>query len=284
MVQKIIGLYSNNQAYTHFNKSNLFVEISNSHLAVCVRTESNNNIIAVEVFSINEQISFDWDDIFYEIRKQSVLLDKTYIIANIFYNNNESVLVPAYKFNAGTATGFLDIMFGSNDNCVEKYDSIDFWGEQMYNVYRINPALSTLIKTNFITITEFHTYSGLLKNLSIQKDNQQGDGLYVNFYNQSFIAFVIKNKKNQLIQTFKYTIPEDVLYYLLNLVENFKLVLTSDPLTISGMIEQNGTIIQLLQKHFANVYIASVDNSEIAFEQDTRYPLHYFTPFFNLQV
>lgn len=284
MVQKLIGFYGDSQAYTHFNKDNFFIEVSNHHYCCWVRTEKNNSIAAFEVFTIDEQLGFDWSDIFYELGKQSVLVDKSYNLVTLFYNTNENVLVPAYKFNAANADGYLDLLFGANENSVIKYDSIDFGGEAMYNVYRINAILSTMIKTNFLTITEFHTYTGLLKHVTINTNKQQGNCINLYFYNNTFIAIILKNNKLQIAQSFVYTTPEDVLYYCLNFTETYKIAKDADPLFVSGIVEQNGTILSLLKQHFASVYLAYPNANEIGFENNAEYPTHYFTPFFNLQV
>lgn len=284
MVQKLIGFYGGSQAYAHFNKDNFFIEVSNHHYCCWVRTEKNNSIAALEVFTIDEQLGFDWSDIFYEIGKQSVLVDKSYNLVTLFYNTNENVLIPAYKFNAANADGYLDLLFGANENCVIKYDSIDFGGEAMYNVYRINATLGTMIKTNFLTITEFHTYTGLLKHLTIDTNKQQGNCINLYFYNNTFIAIILKNNKLQIAQSFIYNTPEDILYYCLNFTETYKIAKDADPLFVSGIVEQNGAILNLLKQHFASVYIAYPNANEIAFDNNSEYPTHYFTPFFNLQV
>jgi hypothetical protein len=284
MVQKLTGFYGGSQAYTHFNKDNLFIEVSNYHYCCWVRTEKNNSIAALEIFTIDEQLGFDWNDIFYEIGKQSVLTDKSYNLVTIFYNTNENVLVPAYKFNAANADGYLDLMFGTNENTVIKYDSIDFGGEAMYNVYRINAMLSTMIKSNFLTITEFHTYTGLLKHLTVDSDKTQGNAINLYFYNKMFIAIVLKNNKLQIAQRFIYSTPEDVLYYALNFTNVYKLTKDADPLFVSGMVDQNGSVLNLLKQHFSSVYIAYPNTNEVAFESNAEFPIHYFTPFFNLQV
>jgi len=284
MVQKLVAFYGDTNTYTHVNKNNFFIEASNGHYVCWVRTEKDNSIAAVEVFTVEDEANFDWNDIFYEIGKQSSLHDKSYNLVTIFYHNNENVLVPAHKFNASNADAYLDLMFGAKENTVVKYDSVDFGGELMYNVYRVNALLNTMVKTNFLTVTEFHHYSGLLKHLTIEDKKLQGNNINVYFYHQSFSVIVLKNNKLQIAQSFKFSCPEDVLYYCLNLNNTFKLSTQADPIIISGFIEQNGAIINLLNQHFSNVLIASPNADEIAFETNAQFPAYYFTPFFNLQV
>lgn len=126
MVQKIIGLFGDTQLYTHFNTNTLFLEISNYHFACWVKEENNQKIVAVELFHFEDN-NIEWDDLFYDFRKQSALLDKSYNKTNIFYNFNENVLIPAFKFNAGNATNYIDLIFGNNDNTVVKYNHINFF-------------------------------------------------------------------------------------------------------------------------------------------------------------
>ncbi|MBX2932259.1 MAG: DUF3822 family protein [Chitinophagaceae bacterium] len=282
MVQKIIGLFGDNQLYTHFNTNSLFVEISNHHFACWVKIDNNDKVAAVELFSLEEE-NIDWDDTFYDLRKQSALLDKSYNKTHFFYNFNESVLIPAYKFNAGNASNYIDVIFGTNDNTVVKFDNINFYGEEMYNAYRVNAQLATIIQKTFLSVQEHHTYTGILKGI-IDEQNAQGNIIFINFYQKKMIIWVVKNKKLQIIQTFQHTSNEDVLYYLLNIANTYSIAPSADPIIASGMIEEQGDLIKFLQQYFLKIYIASTNTTEVAFENNTNYPLHYFTPLFNLQV
>ncbi len=282
MVQKLVGLFGNNQFYTHFNENSLFIEISSHHFACWVKEESSESIVAVEHFKIEEN-NTDWEDVFYELRKQSALLDKSFNKTNIFYNFNEAVLIPAYKFNAGNASNYIDLMCGTNDNTVVKYDSINFFGEEIFNTYRVDAALSTFIQKNFLSVQEYHCYTGTLKEIN-KEQKADGDIIYLNLYQNKFIVLVIKNKKLHLIQTFNYTTNEDVLYYLLNIADTYKIAPTADPIIASGMIEEQGNLLKLLQQHFLKIYIATTNSDAIAFENNVHYPIQFLTPFFNLQV
>lgn len=282
MVQKIIGLFGDTQLYTHFNTNTLFIEISNHHFACWVKEENNQKVVAVELFHFEDN-NIEWDDLFYDFRKQSALLDKSYSKTNIFYNFNENVLIPAFKFNAGNAANYIDLIFGNNDNTVVKYNHINFFGEEIYNTYRVNATLATLIQKDFFTVQEYHTYTGILKGL-VEDDNVKGDTVLLNFYQKQFSLMVIKNKQLHIAQTFQYQTNQDVLYHLMNVANTFKIAPTADPIIVAGNIEEQGSLMKLLQQHFLKIYIASTNIENIAFENNTNYPLHYFTLFFNMQA
>jgi hypothetical protein len=282
MIQKTIGLYSESTGYSPFNKDTLVVEVCHQHIVCLVKSETNQNITAFEFFKI-ELDQNDWEDIFYEVRINSGLMDKSYNNTQIFYHFNEAVLVPAYKYNDSSNEAFLNLIFGESEKAILKTESLQVNGEKIFTVYRIHPALEETIHRNFLSISEHHVYNGILNGVLNNATHKIADCIYVNFYYKHFVVVAVKNKQLQIIQSFDFTTAEDALYYILNISNKFN-VSTNDTLLLSGIFETNDPLFKYLQQQFKNVLLTVVNEEQCSLEKLAAYPSHYFSPFFNLQA
>jgi hypothetical protein len=282
MIQKTIGIYNDSSDHSPFNRDTLVVEVSKKHVVCLVKNEKDQKITALEFFKIEVEHN-DWEDIFYELRTNSGLMDKSYNETEVFYHFDESVLIPAFKFSNNAVDGYLNLVFGEEEKSLVKSDSLNLNEESIYVSYRINQSLHDAVHRNFLSIKEQHIYSGLLKDL-YSNEIKAGDNLYINFYDNQFIICAIKNKKLQLIQSIPFNTADDVLYQVLNIVKQFNFSTTTVLLSIAGMIDTNEILFKNLKQHFSHLFLTVADTETFDLEKLAAYPLHYFTPFFNLQA
>ncbi len=280
MVQKTIGIYSDTSSYSPFNEDTLIVEVSNEHIACLVKNVKTNSVTAFEFFKLEIE-GGDWDDIFYEIRTNSGLLDKSYEATRIYYNLPENTFIPSYKFTGPNANLFLSLVHGDDAKSSIYHDTVK--GDvDFVNAYRIKNNLLETVNRNFLSIQGQHVYTSILNMLAEDETIKKEILMKVQFYHAYFIVTVMRNGKLQLMQRFNYQTPEDVLYHLLNVAEKFELVVPR--LQLSGFIDLQSPTYQYLQQHFTDIYMELVELEEPMNQKINNYPLHYFSPFFNLQA
>ena len=280
MVQKTIGIYSDTPSYSPFNEDTLIVEISCDHIACLVKNVKTANITAFEFFKLEVEGN-DWDDIFYELRTNSGLLDKSYTASKVYYNLAENVFIPSYKFTDANANLFLTLVHGDDLKSTIFHDiiksDVDF-----VNVYRVKNSLLETVNRSFLSIECHHIFTSILNTVFEDESSSRTNLLKVQFYDAYFIATVLRNGKLQLLQRFDYQNAEDVLYHLLNITERFELMAVR--LQLSGFIDLQSSTYQYLQQNFADIYIDEVNAEQPISHKITSYPLHYLSPFFNLQA
>jgi hypothetical protein len=281
MIQKTIGLYNDSLAHSPFNKDTLVIEVANEHVVCLVKSEDDQKVTAFEFFKI-ELDNNDWEDVFYELRTNSGLMDKSYNESQIYYHVAEAILVPAYKYNNSVIDAYLNLMFGEDEKTVAKTDAITVEEEKIYTIYRINQTLQETINRNFLSIQEHHVYNGILNasNMSIKIP----ESIHVNFYANHCIIHAFKNRQLQIIQSFTFATADDVLYNIMNVVDKFKLHASNISLTIGGSLNTNDETFKKLLHYFKNLRLTVVDVNQSSLEKLSTYPLHYFSPFFNLQA
>lgn len=280
MPQKTFSLYSPSFDVDH-SSDQFFFEISNTHMACVVKKEETQQVVAFELFTFSQQESKNFENLFLAINMGSKLFDKVYKSNTLFVNNEYAQLIPIAKFNIETAKDFLELIHGDDKDAKIYTDDLPE-GLDMVNTYRVPADWLEVIEEHLLGVHIKHTFSSIVTDFFTS--NAGIDFLItVRFYHQHFIAAVFTNHKFHFIQYYQYQTKEDVLYHLLNMMQQFGLSMNDLVLDISGMIDLNSSLYAELVKYFSNIIVADINIDKVAFEIDG-HPLHYFTPFFKLSV
>jgi hypothetical protein len=282
MPNKSFSIYNSEEDSVVDADDCLVLEIGRNHVA-CIKKKVHKKIISdFELFSFTENEAGSLQKLFKSISFESKLLTKEYPATDVFINNELSVLVPVFNFNTTIARDYLNIVFGEDESYKIQFDHLPV-EPGMMNAYRVpEDLLSTLHQT--LTNTRLkHTYSNIVKTVVSNISSFPSECIYIQFYNTFIIVVVIKEEKLCIIQSFVYETPEDVLYNLLNITERFELDNNGLTVQISGMIDLNYTLYRDLITYFRHVEVQNVVSSSLHLDVKD-YPLHYFTPFFNLAL
>jgi len=265
---------------TELNES-LILEVGERHIA-SISKNKNKIITAFELFDYTENEAADFSALFSIISADSTVINQSYKTAEVFINNKLSVLVPILSFNRQIAADYLTIMFGEDAGSKIQFEHLPV-EPGIINVFKIKQQVFDVLHNYFTNITFKHTWSNIAKTVISVISAYPSECMYIQFYNTFIIVTVIKNKQLQIIQSFINEAPEDVLYVLLNITERFGLDKNNNILKISGMIDLHFTLYRNLITYFRHVEVQNIDVSKLPLPIK-EYPLHYFTPFFNLAL
>jgi len=279
MVTKWIGLYGNKPNYTNKSTNHLFVEISLSQVVYLVKNTVNAQMEAIEVFhcSINHG---DWSDIFFEIKELSSLIGLTFSHTSIYFNINEAFLLPLNNLSASSAEDFLSLVYGPEENTITKHDKIEY-SVPFVTIYRIKNALIDILNRNFILFNIQHTYSPILREV-FERENLSPIFLKLIVYHQHIIVIYIKNNQLQLTQNYTFKNSDDILYYLLGIIQQDGFTSIQTQIEISGMIDQQIGLYEQLKKSFGIVSFDEINLENTIKIGLEKYPAYMFTPFYKL--
>jgi hypothetical protein len=263
MAQKTYSVY-NSSATT--GDEHFIIQIGKSHIVLMLG--SANKLNGFEYYSIDG----DLEESLSEIKDQSLLLDKTYSETKVYYNLEEAVLVPVGFFNTSIAPGYLDLAFGNNPGSRINFENVNV-NPGIVNVYRSNEGWSDIITHHFRAVTKRHLYSKL-----VEQALSSPDAIHVTFYKDEMLVIAVKQQQLQLIQSFSYQAAEDIVYHLLNTCKQTDTEANETNINVSGLIDIDSNNYKLLKKYFPKLKLQNTDTQL----QQNEYPLHYFTPFFNL--
>lgn len=183
----------------------------------------------------------------------------------------QSILVPWKYFTDNYEA--LDIIY---DQPSQEYlhDRIAEW--QMVNMYALPKYLHQQLQQSFSGAEFVHAYTPTIKVYNGYVADHQ---LMVHVTPQYFRVLLKKSASIQLAQTYSYTTPLDVVYYLLKICYEFGLEQSSVYVILSGLVEKDSALYTELEQYFVNVHFAHPPEIKLP---DNSHPQYFFTSLYNL--
>lgn len=266
MAEKKYSLYND----TAVLDQRLAVEIGDGYIVLVAGADGR--ISGLEYFTSEDTLEETLND----ISQLSSLIKQNYSETKVFYNLEEAVMVPVGLFNSSVASEFVDLAFGNKADARVNVENIDVT-PGIVNVYRSNENWQEIINRYFRVVTKKHLYTKLVEEVI----NANGS-LRVIVYENAFIIAAVKNKQLKIVRSFGYSSDEDVLYHILNVCKQVDIDIESAMLHISGFVEKNSSLLQLLKKYIGHIQLVNASYNDMPSEEKDQYPHHYFTSFINL--
>ena len=203
--------------------------------------------------------------------EETGLMNSRYYQTAVAYDANESVQIPSVVNKSEAGQLHLDALYGKaiHTNIIsENVPSLN-----LYNIYRLPVSLHSSISRKFSTGKFWHLYTIILKNFS----SDPAGSIFIDFKTDEFSVVVLKEDKLLLCQTFAYTAPEDVLFYLLKCCQQLNLSQQQARLFLSGLIEKDSALYRELYKYFINLEFESLSNEIKLSAALTVHPEHFYS-------
>ncbi|MCK9402462.1 MAG: DUF3822 family protein [Chitinophagaceae bacterium] len=281
MPQKIIDYHSISTDNTGAETDQLILQIGISEVACMVKSGLTNLVEEFELYRLDAGDD-NWPDTFFQLRISSDILNRNFKETHCYYQSEEAILIPQEKFSISAAEDYLALVFGESHEHDIKYDTIPA-GESMVNAYRLKKIIHAVVGKQFVLYHPHHTYSSIVNGL-FTKELPEGFFVKIQCYSKHIIVAVMKEKKLLLIQTFLYQAPEDILYHVMNLRQQLSFNDTESHLVLCGMLDTETLLLQQLSGLFNSTTIEKIDPHAAKAFTNKDFPLHYFTPFYNLTL
>jgi hypothetical protein len=280
MVVKKIGIYNENTIPGSSHQ--LVIEIGNDELMCLSKNLITLEVIAFELFAIEKEDNINWNKILYAFKTTSEILKYKYKEVKCFFNLDELVLIPEEMQGESAAEDYLNLIYGENNKQLLCYENVTY-ANHFISAYRVPKIIIDNIHQTFENCQLGHTYSVILKDVMGRTD-LHSFFLKIQFYTTHFVLGVWKLGKLQIIQSYKYFQPEDVIYYLLRIVQQFEMDALQTELELSGMIEEDADIYVKLLKIFGKIKNQHMLPNGIFQNVSAKHPAYYFSPFYNLSL
>jgi hypothetical protein len=234
-----------------------------------------------EVFALEKETS-DWSDIFYEVKAGSEILNRSYRDTVCYYNFEESVMVPQQKFTTTAAEDYLSLVYGESNQHDTKYDTLTP-GSGIVNAYRIRRSIHELVGRHFVLYKPHHSYSRIVDDI-LTREQLTDPFVKIQFYSSHIIVAFVKNKQLQLVRSFRYQGQEDILYYVLSIVQQYGIKTDHSHLELSGAVDETSTLYLQLSQLFGQTSFENMPADSSVSAAIAGYPAYYFTPFYKLAV
>ncbi len=146
-------------------------------------------------------------------------------------------------------------------------------------VYQQPGAVELMLKSQFPALKFWHASTTLLQGLAMASKSRSGKHVYINIHSPWFDLTVMDGNALQFHNSFRYSTPEDMAYYLLYTLEQLGLSPDNVPFAITGAIKMNSEAYQLLEQYVRNLSFEPVNSGTTLSSSLSSAPKHYF---FNL--
>lgn len=209
------------------------------------------------------------DDFLNELFSAHPELTYAYYQTLVCFDYPQSCLVPSKNFRHEDGAFLMSTITGISAAAAVISETINEW--QMNNLYVVPQKVHDRISKTFLTGKYWHRNTVNIKNNTA---TTEGGNLLVNFRNEDFTVLASANGKLLLAQTFSYSTPADVIYYLLKICQQFGLNQQQVNISLSGLVEQESALYRELHQYFMNVIFR---NAAWKAPVTNDIPAHFFT-------
>ena len=203
-----------------------------------------------------------------EIFNQHSYLDEPYYKVLAGYDYPQSTLVPLPLYKKEDCGSLLSTLYGVNGSSAIISEPVMGW--DLYNVYAVPKEMHEWMNKKFSSGNYWHQYTIAIRG----KEARDNSGLLqVDLRPDDFTIIAFAGGKLLLAQTFIYSTPEDILYYLLKVCQENNLSQEQVLLSLSGLIEKQSVLYKELYQYFIHVEFR---NAEWELPGND-YPAHFFT-------
>jgi hypothetical protein len=185
----------------------------------------------------------------------------------IAFDFPQSILTPSLIYKKEESQLLIKAMYGILPGSTIISELIAEW--QMYNTYAVPNELHKWTQKKFPAAKSRHQYSLAVKGMN---STAAEGNLLVDVGTEEFSVIVVKSNKLMLAQTFSYSTPGDVVYYLLKVCQQFLLSQKEMNIRLSGLIDKDSALYKELYQYFIHV-----DFKEASWNQSGEFPAHFFT-------
>jgi len=230
----------------------LSIQVNLNGLSFCILNRTSNTIEFLNTIEfINKLTPFDvLNRLKTELSANSRFFEK-FDAVNVIHQNELSTLVPKNLYDEELKADYLKFNAKILKTDFITHDDLEI--NQSVNVYIPYININNYIFETFGEFTYKHS-STILIDTILQRFGSDSEARVFVHVNQTMIeVLVFKNGELQLFNVFEYYSKEDFIYYVLFVFEQLSLDVETTVVNLSGRIEKDDDLYQLLYTYIRHV-------------------------------
>ncbi len=240
----------------------LSLQLGNHHLGYSI-TSPGGDILYSLAYYRTEQTDREALE---ELMAITPALKDSFYSVQVAWDFTGNALLSTTSYQPEVSGTMLNALYGSSGQDTVITENITDW--QLYNVYAVPADLLNKIRQQYPAAQSRHQFSLAIKQVIAATET---GNMYVDFRPDNFNVILVKSSRLLLAQTYSYSTPEDVVYYLLKCCTQLDLSQQDLQLQVSGLIDKDSSLYKELYQYFGLIVFR-----EPAW-QGNDYPAHFFT-------
>jgi hypothetical protein len=258
-----------------FNKGNaghyeLSLLAGEKHVSYSVFDAERNHYLAVE--SYRNTLS--------DLNEPGSMIRLPYRNIRIIIENRRSTLVPAELFDPSEMNTYLSPTVDLTGN--DRYFHDRLLQPEIVTVYAVTESVAAELDDLFPGRKTCHLSTVLMDTIWMFYKNQlPGTRMFIHIGEEDFSLLIFDKKALIYNNSFHYQTPEDLVYYVIFVMEQLDLNPEEIPLTVMGKIDREAPLFELLFRYIRRIDFA-MRNEAVGFSPVfNTIPEHYFFPLLN---
>ena len=204
------------------------------------------------------------EDYFWKAFSENPELSSKYDEIVVIHDSDLNTFVPKALFDEPFLGSYLQYNTKVFDTDFFTFDEIP--NQEMNNVYVPYMNINNYLVDQFGTFNYKHSSSVLLDKLFGLSKNNDEKQVFIHFYSERFELVVLQNQKLIFYNSYEFTTPEDLIYYLLFAAEQLNLNPENFKLQLLGAIVKESPYFDIAYKYVRHVSL--LDISELTKHND----------------
>ncbi len=261
--------------HTSFGKlsdsaDSLVIELSDHLIKFCEFNSSESTPLYICLYPIENTIQVSLNEHLINALKHFQFSKKTYKQVTINYFTAQFTLCPTAFYNSDNNRSLLEFNAGNTDNKLIITDDIN---TDIKLIYAIDENLKSLLDQLFPSHFIKHTLTVLSK-LMLSSDELTKEHVLLSVHSNYIEIIVKQDQKLLLANQFSIKTQEDVLYYILFVLEQYQLNPLTASIKIVGNIDATSGLVISLKKYIKNIHLG-LGHKTIKWSSLTGMPQHF---------
>jgi hypothetical protein len=231
------------------NADSLIIELSDAGIQFCEYNVAQNTPLYVVDYPVENTISQSLSEHLVGAIKHFQFSKKKYTHVLINYFDKQFTMCPTVFYDLESSRSMLEFNVGRIENKVILTDDIN---AEIKLVYSVDEHLKSTLDQLFPNHQLKHSLTVLSK-LMLSTEEFVRENILLSIHS-NYIEVVLKqDQKLILANQFAIKTQEDVLYYVLFILEQYQLNPSSVALSIAGNIDSNSALLTSIKKYIKNI-------------------------------
>lgn len=229
----------------------LSILTDNNDLSMCILDTIRNKYIGIHHHYFTESDNQDPVTKIKSVLEIDDLLKLQYKSVSNMIMNEKNTLVPLAYFDDNKKDNILQLNFPLSPNATTLVNKLTIPG--VFNIFSYSDDLRKILSTAFPTIKTFHHSTPFIEHLIYESAKWTQPKCHVLIHNNSLDIGLAQLKKLEFFNSFYYHEYSDILYFILSVLERYKLPALSTDVFISVEKDNRNEIVEYLNNYLIAV-------------------------------
>ncbi|MBL7813692.1 MAG: DUF3822 family protein [Saprospiraceae bacterium] len=210
------------------------------------------------------------------------ILKLPYRVTKIAFTTPHFTLIPSKFYDDKSRLAYFDNM--TNLSGFEQFEFDVIKSIESHNVYLVDSSLVAAMKSTFPLAQQHHYMTALILGCQKLAERKEGHQVFANIRDGQVQILFFDHKSLIFANSFPFRTPQDLVYFILNVYEQFKLSPEVTPLSISGSLTEDSDIFKFIYRYVRYINFIHAPSYYRFGQQFTGIPQHFYFDLFSVKL